>query len=122
MKLTFMRPMLWVPDVREACDWYVTELGFTEGEFNEEWQWASLYRDEVSIMIAKPNEHTPYKGPEFTGSFYFNTTDVEAWWELLKDKPYLLYPIETFDWEMREFAIKDLNGFILQFGQAISNQ
>jgi len=28
----------------------------------------------------------------------------------------VVYPIESFDYGMREFAIRDNNGYILQFG------
>ena len=42
---------------------------------------------------------------------------MNAWWELLKDKAEVVYPIEDFEYGMREFAIKDCNGYMLQFGQ-----
>ncbi|RYZ22039.1 MAG: bleomycin resistance family protein [Chitinophagaceae bacterium] len=117
MKLTELRPMLWVPDLRAAVNWYVDRLGFTEGEYSVEWQWASLHRDGIGIMLARPNAHTPYDGPKYTGSFYLRTDDVEGWWQRLKDSADIVYPIETFDWGMREFAIRDLNGFMIQIGQ-----
>ncbi|TCZ65270.1 VOC family protein [Flaviaesturariibacter aridisoli] len=117
MKLLHLRPLLWVPDVRAASDWYIATLGFSELESSEDWQWASLGRDGVELMLARPPAHMPYSGPLFTGSFYFNTRDAAAWWERLKDDCEIVYPIETFPWGMREFAIRDLNGFILQFGQ-----
>ena len=70
-------------------------------------------------MIARPNQHAPYEKIGFTGSFYFNTDDVEAMWGKLKDKAKICYGIETFPWGMREFAIFDNNGYMLQFGQEI---
>ena len=76
----------------------------------------------VAIMIAKPNEHTPYDKIGFTGTFYFTTDDVEAMWAKVKDKGSICYGIETFDWGMREFAVFDNNGYMLQFGQEITDQ
>ncbi len=35
----------------------------------------------------------------------------------LKDKAAIVYPLEDFDYGMREFAIRDNNGYILQVGQ-----
>ena len=42
---------------------------------------------------------------------------LDELWEKLKDKAKIAYGIETFQWEMREFAIYDNNGYLLQFGQ-----
>jgi uncharacterized glyoxalase superfamily protein PhnB len=79
-----------------------------------------MHRDDVEIMIATPNEHTPFDKPAFTGSFYINTDNVDEVWKTLKDKTNIVYNIENFEWGMREFAIDDNNGYILQFGQEIS--
>ena len=40
--------------------------------------------------------------------------------EAVKDKAKIVYPLEDFEWQMREFAIYDNNGYMLQFGQDIS--
>ncbi len=120
MKLTALKPLLWTVDLQESIDFYTEILGFTCGERNDDWVWATLHKDDVEIMFAKPNEQTPFDNPTFTGSLYFNTDDVDALWEDLKDKAAVCYPIENFDWEMREFAIFDNNGYILQFGQPVS--
>jgi hypothetical protein len=69
------------------------------------------------MMLARPNEHVLFDKIGFTGSFCFNTDDVEAMW--VKDKASVCYGIENFDWGMREFAIYDNNGYMLQFGQGI---
>lgn len=111
--------MLWVDDVRASIDWYVRHLQFSEGNYAEEWQWGVVSKDEVEIMFAKPNEHTAYNGPLFTGSFYINTDNVDALWENLKESPFVYYGLADFDYGMREFAIRDCNGYILQFGQEL---
>jgi uncharacterized glyoxalase superfamily protein PhnB len=71
-------------------------------------------------MLAAPNEHTPYDKIGFTGSLYFTTDDVVTLWWAFKYKAKLCYDIETFPWGMREFAIFDNNGYLLQFGQEIA--
>ena len=55
----------------------------------------------------------------FTGSFYFEIENAEEFWNILKNSVEIVYPLETFEWGMREFAIKDNNGYILQFGSKI---
>jgi uncharacterized glyoxalase superfamily protein PhnB len=120
MKLTELRPMIWTEDLAGSVDFYTKVLGFTRDEFNDEWGWASLSKDNVALMIARPNEHSAYDQIGFTGSFYFNTTDVDALWEELKDKARICYGIEDFFYGMREFAVYDNNGYLLQFGQPIN--
>lgn len=114
-----LRPTIWVDDVKATIDWYVQVLGFTEGNFVAEWNWGIVVKDKIEIMLSKPNAHIPYNGPQFTGSFYFTVDNVDSIWERLKDLPNVYYPLETFDYGMREFAIKDCNGYILQFGQNV---
>lgn len=114
--------MLWTENLRESIIFYTQTLGFTCIEFNEEWQWACLQKDEAEIMLAFPNAHTPYEKIGFTGSFYFETNDVEALWEQVKDVAEVIYNPEVFEWNMKEFAIKDNNGYLLQFGERLNKK
>jgi uncharacterized glyoxalase superfamily protein PhnB len=122
MKLTNLRPMLWTEDLAGSVDFYTNVLGFKAEKFNEDWGWASLSRDGVSLMLSRPNEHTPYDKIGFTGTFYFNTDAVDALWEELKDKARVCYGIEDFFYGMREFGVYDNNGYLLQFGQEIAGE
>jgi uncharacterized glyoxalase superfamily protein PhnB len=117
MKLLGLRPILRTNEIDETIDFYTRILGFSCGESNDDWGWASMRKDGVEIMVAKPNEHVPFDKPLFTGSFYITTDRVDALWEDLKDKTRVCYAIENFDWGMREFAVYDNNGYLLQFGQ-----
>lgn len=121
MALQVLRPMLYTNDLDGTIEFYTAVLGFILIEKNDEWGWASLRKDKVYIMLAKPNEHTPFEKPVFTGSFYFTTDNVDALWNELKDKTKVCYEIENFEWNMREFAIYDNNGYLLQFGQEMKN-
>lgn len=112
--------MLWTEDLAGSVDFYTAILGFTANEVNEAWGWASLSKDEVELMFARPNRHSSYEKIGFTGSFYFNSDNVDALWTELKDKVRVCYGIEDFEWGMREFAVYDNNGYLLQFGQQIA--
>ena len=120
MHLLFLRPMLYTQQLDETIQFYTQTLGFTCIEKNDDWGWASLYKDKVYIMLAKPNAHEPFTQPAFTGSFYFTTDDVDALWQNLKHKTKVCYEPETFEWGMKEFAIYDNNGYLLQFGQEVN--
>ncbi|PZP45278.1 MAG: bleomycin resistance family protein [Pseudopedobacter saltans] len=119
MKFNALRPILWTEQLEETIQFYCTILDFHIGEQNADWGWASLYKDDVEIMLSLPNKHEGFDKPKFTGSFYFNVENVEEVWSKIKDKTNICYPIEIFEWGMREFAIYDNNGYILQFGQEI---
>lgn len=119
MKYLNLRPISWTIQLKETIEFYRDVLGFTVHEQNEAWGWASLQKDNIAIMFAKPTEHMPFTHPMFTGSFYIETDQVDVLWNNLKDKVTVVYPLENFDWGMREFAIKDNNGYIIQFGQEL---
>lgn len=119
MKLENVRPVLAVKDIDETISFYRKILGF-ECENRLE-GWAALRKDDVEIMITLPNAHEPFEKCVLTGSIYFNTADVDELWNSVKDKANIVYPIENFYYGMREFAIRDNNGYILQFGQEITD-
>jgi uncharacterized glyoxalase superfamily protein PhnB len=111
-------PTLYVVNMDESIQFYTDVLGFSCANRTD--GWAALQCGLAEIMLSLPNEHLPFSKPEFTGSFYFQTEDVNSLWEKLRDKVVIVYPLEDFDYGMREFAIRDNNGYILQFGREIA--
>jgi uncharacterized glyoxalase superfamily protein PhnB len=119
MKLQALTPMLRTWDLPRSIAFYTEVLGFECERASEEWGWASLRRDAAAIMLARPDAHAGDTAPAFTGSLYLKTDDVDALWARLRDRVRVCYPIESFDYGMREFAIYDNNGYVLQFGQPL---
>lgn len=119
MKVSNLRPILCVDSIDDTVRFYRDVLGFMC--IRQLQVWAALRRDDVEIMISLPNAHEPFEKPSFTGSLYFNCDDADAWWRQLKDRAPIVYPIENFHYGMREFAIRDNNGYCLQFGSRITN-
>lgn len=114
-----LHPILWTEQFDESIRFYTNVLGFSLKEKNDGWQWALLEKDHIRIMLSKPNAHEKSRKIGFTGSFYFNVNNVVRLWEDLKDKVKVCYEIETFEWGMKEFAIYDNSGYLLQFGQPV---
>jgi uncharacterized glyoxalase superfamily protein PhnB len=117
MKFNGLVPVLWVANIEQTIAFYRDVLGFecanqTEG-------WACLVKNDVEVMISLPNKHESFDKLGFTGSLYFQIDDVEDLWKQLKDRSSIVYPIEDFSYGMREFAIRDNSGYILQFGQPL---
>lgn len=117
MALTGLRPMLCTEKVEETIAFYTSKLGFTV--IHAAPGWATLRRDQVEILFCLPNAHRPFEKPDCTGSFYINTDDVDGLWETLKEQAEVVYNIENFEYGMREFAVYDNNGYVLQFGQPV---
>jgi uncharacterized glyoxalase superfamily protein PhnB len=117
MKLTRLVPMLWTKDLEQSIAFYCDVLGFECANRME--GWASLKKDDVELMLSLPNAHEPVDRIQFTGSFYFHPDNVAELWQQINERATVVYPLEDFAYGMREFAIRDNNGYILQFGQEI---
>lgn len=109
--------MLWTNEMEETISFYTEILGFNCQNYDKQAGWAILVKDEAEIMLSLPNSHAEFSKPNFTGSFYINTENVEELWEKLKGKCKICYPMDDFDYGMREFGIYDNNGYLLQFGK-----
>lgn len=120
MKLTQLIPMLWVSDIERSIQFYVETLGFTRSNYNPDAGWGIIRRDSVAIMLAVPNAHSSFNGAQFTGSLYINTDDVDEMWNSVKDSVKVEYPLQNFEYGMREFAIRDSNGYMIQFAQRVN--
>jgi uncharacterized glyoxalase superfamily protein PhnB len=115
MTLLAVAPMLTVTAIEPAVEFYRDVLGFQCASSAEGWACMSL--DGVEVMLALPNQHLPFARPLMTGSLYFKTDAINDLWERLKDLRTVEYPLEDFPYGMREFAVRDNSGYLLQFGQ-----
>ena len=118
MKFTRLMPILPTHNLEQSIAFYRDRLGFECTQQAHER--AFVERDNITLMIALPNAHEPFNAPCFTGSLYFTVDDVNHLWRELKDTTEIVYPIEDFAYGMREFAIRDGNGYCLQFGKEIA--
>lgn len=118
MAFKSLRPIIWTKDLQKTTKFY-KNLGFKIQDQNEDWIWASLKKDDTEIMLAFPNDDANFKQANFTGSFYFVVDNVDELWNSVKNTCEVVYEIETFEWDMREFAIYDNNGYVLQFGEEV---
>jgi len=60
MKIKQLTPMLWTEDLEATITFYTTLLGFKCEEQNNDWQWASLHKDGINLMVAIANQQIPY--------------------------------------------------------------
>jgi len=121
-KLTGLVPMLETDDMEATIRFYNNVLGFavveTFEDADENTVWAMLIHGEVEMMFKTPNTVMNYGQILLTGNLYMHTNDVDAVWLRVKDRADVVYPIQNFPYGMREFAVKDNNGYVLSFGTA----
>ncbi len=124
MQLNSLTPNLMVKDVNKTLDFYTNILGFEliqtvpeQGAFD----WAMVQSGGVSLMFQKensikaeyPNLDSYEKGGALT--LYIKVESVKEMYESLKDKTNVIKPIHKTFYGADEFAIMDLNSFILTF-------
>ena len=122
MTVQAIAPMLRTPDLRGTIAFYTDVLGFSCESVSDDWGWAALRSGKAEIMLSGLNAQEGDTATAFTGSLYFRTDDVDDLWRRLKDRARVCYPIADFEYGMREFAIYDNNGYLLQFGQEIQDE
>lgn len=120
MKLSKLTPIIYTSDLQGTIDFYVQCLGFHCIANEPEWGWARVQLDQTDLMISKPNDHVPFDKAIFTGSFYFETDNADEIWDKIQGKAQVCYPIGNFEYGMREFAVYDNNGYLLQFGHPLT--
>ena len=111
-----LTPMLQTSDMERTIAWYGDVLGFRcvrrmgDG-------WCHLAQDGVSLMFMR-NDHLG--APHATATQYIYVDDVNALWEMLKHRVAPEWGPEDTSYGMREFAIKDPDGYLLSFGEPLT--
>lgn len=108
-------PMLQTLDMDQTVRWYETVLGFHR-EGDQANQWCRLTRDGVAIMFMTNAHLGP---PQATATQYFSVDDADALWQTIKDHCKAEWGPEDMPYGLREFAIRDPNGYLLSFGSPI---
>jgi uncharacterized glyoxalase superfamily protein PhnB len=112
-------PMIHVPDVPAAIDWY-RAVGFTVAGTHEDegvMNWASLSFGESRLMLSIGGK--PSAEPRREVDLYVQVNDVDALFHKLDGKVELVEGLHDTFYGMREFIVRDLNRFWVTFGQPI---
>ena len=113
--------MIHVPDVRATVDWY-TSIGFKVVRQNEEdgeINWAKLTFGNSEVMFQSGGKASTEHRREV--DLYITTENVDEVYRRFKDRVQIVKdPHDTF-YGMREFIIRDFNGFWITFGQPIQS-
>jgi len=122
MQMHSAAPTFLVSDVATTAHWYEAQLGFQiAGTFpkQEPYAYASLQHDAVEIMLLSL---AGYRKPDLTNlrpeglwDAYIRMEGVAAFYESVKDKPFIKMPLKQQPYGDWEFEVRDPNGYILVF-------
>jgi catechol 2,3-dioxygenase-like lactoylglutathione lyase family enzyme len=121
LKFAEIVPVLKVLDMQKSVDFYTGVLGFAvvwratnDGGDGEN---CMLQRGTTNIMLST-GSHLGEK-PQFAGTLYFLINGVEAFFDRIKNKVEVVWPLELMDYGQTEFGIRDCDGYTLAFAEAI---
>lgn len=112
-------PVFRVEDVAAAAEYYRDNLGF-EIRFlmGEPPAYATTARGDAAIHFSKAEETAIRNGG--VGNVYVFVSDVDGLYEELTARGVkVVAELETWAYGMREFAVEDLNGYRLCFGEGV---
>jgi uncharacterized glyoxalase superfamily protein PhnB len=111
-------PVLKVADLPRSLEFYTNVLGFTvawQAENDGGGENAMLQAGQTSVLLST-GSHLGDK-PQFTGTLYFNMSDVRQFFEEIKGQVEVVWPLEIMDYGQQEFGIRDRDGYVLAFAE-----
>jgi uncharacterized glyoxalase superfamily protein PhnB len=137
MKLQSITPNLMVKDVTKSVEYYTQTLGFNlfmwvdfdkQADFDGihdgvEYAFAILKSWDYELMLQSEKslaDDLPFLNKWYTDSsvaLYIKIENIDEYYKQIKDKVKIVKDIETTWYGMKEFYIKDLNGYILGFAE-----
>jgi uncharacterized glyoxalase superfamily protein PhnB len=122
VRLLRCAPYFPVPDVQKAARYYESTFGFTTNyAAGDPPQFAIVSRDGLDLMLKRVPEASrivPNEVQGGTGDAFFWVSDADALCAELKAKSaQIVYGPIIQEYQMKEFAVRDLNGYVLGFGQ-----
>lgn len=129
MRWQKLTPNLMVEDVAASVAWFVDILGFTpDGDVPGEdgvLNFAMLHRDDVPLMLQRrgslETDVPSLAGVPLSASltFFIDVDDVTALYGPIRDRVETVVPLHDTWYGQREVYIRDLNGYIFCFAQAV---
>ncbi|MEO0377985.1 MAG: VOC family protein [Cyanobacteria bacterium P01_A01_bin.17] len=112
--------VLAVQDLRASSDYYRDVLGFTIREIGDD-GWRIFEREGCQIMVGHcPNSIPAAELGDHSYFAYLVVDDAEAYYLEFNDKNVdVIKHLKDEPWEMREFAIRTLDGHRIMIGQEL---
>ena len=113
-------PMIHVADVAATAKWY-TSIGFQllmQNEEDGEVNWAKLSFGNSEVMFDGFGKAGAEQRREV--DLYITIDNVDGLFQQVKDRVEVVEDVHVTFYGMREFIIRDVNGFWITFGQPLN--
>jgi catechol 2,3-dioxygenase-like lactoylglutathione lyase family enzyme len=116
-------PVLKVSDIQKSVAFYTGFLGFTVA-----WRAANDGGGENCMLMAGATKLLLSTGshlgdrPQFTRTLYFHMAGVEEFFERVKSRVAIVWPLETMNYGQKEFGVRDCDGYTLAFAEALEDE
>jgi uncharacterized glyoxalase superfamily protein PhnB len=127
-KLESLTPNVMVKSVNKTLDYYTNKLGFRILDTNPQtgdYEWGYVMLDDVGFMFQEEkslkNEYKALESINIGGAltFYIRIKNIHNYYNEISNKVTVIKPISKTFYGTNEFAIMDLNGFILTFSEIL---
>mgnify|MGYP000279667218 CR=1 FL=1 len=125
-KLESITPNIMVKDVNATLEYYTNELGFKLIDTNPElgqYEWGYVMLDNVGLMFQEEkslkDEYKEIQPMNVGGAltFYIRVKNIHGYFNGISKKVKIVKPMNKTFYGTDEFAIMDINGFILTFSE-----
>jgi catechol 2,3-dioxygenase-like lactoylglutathione lyase family enzyme len=127
VQIASVSPVLLTPDIFQTAEYYHDVLGFRFDEiFGEPPSFVIVQRDGARLMFRQPREGAPPPSnasvtPAFPMDVFLYVDDIEALAAELRGKQAEVLDGPTYRpiWNGKELSVRDCDGRVLCFGQAM---
>jgi uncharacterized glyoxalase superfamily protein PhnB len=132
MVLNTLTPNIMVEDVEETVEWYEDAFDATlvatlpPGD-GTPW-WAQVVIDDITLMFqtrdSLVDEFPEMEGESGPGStaFFIDVSDIRYFYDSLDDEVTVVQELSQTEHGRNQFAVQDCNGYILWFGEPVTNE
>ena len=113
-------PCLLVSNMRKSLEFYLEVLGFTQTGYYpiaSDPVRTEVRRDDVAIVLISESARGISDKPGFSGAFYIFPDSIDNLATALRDQVPFAWGPEDTDFGIREFAIRDPDGYTLVFAE-----
>ena len=107
-----------VDDQDKALRFYTGVLGFTVAwrAGNDGGGENCMLQAGAAELLLSTGSHLGDR-PQFTGTLYFHMSGVQEFFEKVKGRAEVVWPLEAMEYGQREFGIRDGDGYTLAFAE-----